>query len=157
NVTSYIDSSVTGGATYCYRVRAYNTAGDSAYSNQACGTGSADTQVPTVSISAPTAGSTVSGSSVTVSASASDNVGVVGVQFLLDGANLGSEDTTAPYSITWDTTTATNSTHNLSAVARDAAGNRTTSATVGVTVSNSASPTTGGLAAAYGFSEGTGT
>src|SRR5262245_34639405 len=39
NVTSYIDSSVTGGATYCYRVRAYNIAGDSAYSNQACGTG----------------------------------------------------------------------------------------------------------------------
>src|SRR5229473_5696965 len=161
NVTSYIDSSLSGGAPYCYQVRAYNTAGDSAYSNQACGTASADTQAPTVSISAPTAGATVSGSSVTVSASASDNVGVVGVQFLLDGANLGSEDTTAPYSITWNTTTATNSTHNLAAVARDAAGNKTTSATVGVTVSNSTSSpppsTPGGLVAAYSFNEGNGT
>jgi len=71
-------------------------------------------------------------------------------------ANLGSEDTTAPYSITWNTTTATNSTHNLAAVARDAVGNKTTSVTVGVTVSNSAPSTTGGLAAAYSFNEGSG-
>jgi len=88
-------------------------------------------------------------------------VGVVGVQFLLDGANLGSEDTIAPYSITWDTTTVTNGTHNLAAVARDAAGNRTMSATVGVTVSNSTSspppPTSSGLVAAYSFNEGNGT
>src|SRR5262245_8626561 len=38
NVTSYTDSSLTIGTTYCYRVRAYNTAGDSGYSNEACGT-----------------------------------------------------------------------------------------------------------------------
>src|SRR5262249_28182989 len=38
NVTSYTDSSLTTGTTYCYRVRAYNTAGDSGYSNEACGT-----------------------------------------------------------------------------------------------------------------------
>ena len=51
-----------------------------------------------------TSGATVSGTAVTVSATASDNVGVAGVQFKLDGANLGAEDTTAPYS----STTATN-------------------------------------------------
>src|SRR5712692_9645595 len=156
NVTSYIDPNLTGGATYCYQVRAYNTAGNSAYSNTACGTVSADTQPPTVSISAPVSGSTVSGSSVIVAALASDNVGVVGVQFLLDGANLGSESTIAPYSIIWDTTTATNSTHNLAAVARDAAGNKTTSASVGVTLRNSAPSTTAGLRAAYSFNEGSG-
>jgi hypothetical protein len=60
----------------------------------------------------------------------------VGVQFKLDGANLGAEDTTAPYSIAWNTTTTTNGTHTLTAVARDAAGNTTTSAPVTVTVSN---------------------
>jgi hypothetical protein len=38
NVTSYTDSSLTTGTTYCYRVRAYNTASDSGYSNEACGT-----------------------------------------------------------------------------------------------------------------------
>jgi uncharacterized repeat protein (TIGR02543 family) len=38
NITSFIDSTVTAGTTYCYRVRAFNTAGNSAYSNEACGT-----------------------------------------------------------------------------------------------------------------------
>ena len=90
---------------------------------------------------------------VTVSANASDNVGVVGVQFLLDGAALGAEDTVAPYSITWNAATATNGAHTLSALARDAAGNNTTSASVSVTVTGGVS----GLVAAYGFNEGTGT
>jgi hypothetical protein len=95
-----------------------------------------DTTAPTVSMTAPAAGATVSGN-VTVSASASDNVGVVGVQFLLDGANLGSEVTgSGPYSRSWNTTTASNGSHTLSARARDAAGNTTTSAGRSVTVSN---------------------
>ena len=49
------------------------------------------------SLTAPAGGATVSGT-VTVTANASDNVGVAGVQFKLDGANLGAEDTTSPYS-----------------------------------------------------------
>jgi len=96
-----------------------------------------DSTPPTVSMSAPAAGATVSGSTVTVSATASDNVGVVGVQFKLDGASLGAEDTTSPYSISWNTSTTGNGTHALTAVARDAAGNQTTSAARTVTVSNS--------------------
>src|SRR5207247_8522580 len=91
-----------------------------------------DTTPPAVSITAPTAGATVSGT-VTVTASASDNVGVVGVQFKLDGANLGAEVTSAPYSVSWNTTSANNGTHALTAVARDAAGN-TATASVSVTV-----------------------
>ena len=58
------------------------------------------------------------------------------MQFKLDGANLGAEDTTSPYSVTWNSTTATNGSHTLTAVARDAAGNSTTSAGVSVTVNN---------------------
>jgi hypothetical protein len=38
NVTSYMDNSVTRGVTHCYRVRAINSAGASAYSNEACAT-----------------------------------------------------------------------------------------------------------------------
>jgi hypothetical protein len=98
-----------------------------------------DNSAPTVTITAPTSGATVS-ATVTVSATASDNVGVVGVQFRLDGANLGAEDTTSLYSISWDTTTAGNGPHTLTAVARDAAGNATTSSGVSVTVSNSSPP-----------------
>ena len=91
---------------------------------------------PIVSISAPISGVTVAGTSVTVSANASDDVGVVGVQFKLNGNNLGAEDTTAPYSIPWDSTTATDGQHTITAVARDADGNMTTSANINVTVNN---------------------
>jgi hypothetical protein len=93
-----------------------------------------DTTKPTVSITSPASGSSVS-SAVSVSAAASDNAGVAGVQFRLDGSNLGTEDTSAPYAVSWDTTKAANGPHTLSAVARDAAGN-TATATVSVNVSN---------------------
>ncbi len=103
------------------------------------GGGSSDTTAPTVSLSAPSGGSTVSGS-VTVSANASDNVGVTSVQFKLDGNNLGSADSSSPYSTSWDTTGTSNGTHTLTAIATDAAGNSATAANVSVTVNN----TTGG-------------
>jgi hypothetical protein len=103
--------------------------------------GGGDTSAPTVSITAPADGATVTGPT-TVSANASDNVGVAGVQFLLDGSPLGSEDTTAPYSIPWNSSAATNGSHTLAARARDFAGNQTTSAVVHVTTSNAAPDTT---------------
>jgi sulfur relay (sulfurtransferase) complex TusBCD TusD component (DsrE family) len=90
---------------------------------------------PVVTLTAPVNSSTVSGS-VTVTADASDNGGVAGVQFKLDGANLGGEVTAAPYSVTWDTTAVADGTHTLTAVARDTAGNQTTAAAVNVMVSN---------------------
>ncbi|MBI3043009.1 MAG: hypothetical protein HYY78_09315 [Betaproteobacteria bacterium] len=96
---------------------------------------SADTTPPTVAVTSPASGATVSGT-ITVTASASDDVGVAGVEFQLDGVNGGAEDTAAPYAASWDTTAAANGTHTLTAVARDAAGNRTTSEPVTVTVSN---------------------
>jgi outer membrane protein assembly factor BamB len=98
-----------------------------------------DNTPPTVSLTAPTGGSTVSGT-ISVTANASDNVGVAGVQFKLDGASLGSEVTSSPYSVSWDTTTATNGTHVLTAVARDTSGNLTTSSPVTITVDNSTQP-----------------
>jgi hypothetical protein len=73
-----------------------------------------------------------------VSASATDNTGVAAVWFLLDGAALGAEVTTAPYAVAWDTTTVATGSHSLAAVARDAAGNTTTSGAVTVTVSQTA-------------------
>ncbi len=115
----------------------------------------ADTTPPTVSMTAPTAGATVTGT-VTVSASASDNVGVASVQFKLDGVNLGAEVTAAPYSVSWDTTTAPDGTHRLTAVARDAAGNSATSVPVNVTVSNGTT-TTSGAVGYWTFDEGAGT
>jgi flagellar hook assembly protein FlgD len=101
-----------------------------------------DTQAPTSSITAPANGATVS-ATVSVTANASDNVGVTRVEFWLDGA-LKSTDTTSPYAWSWDTTTATNASHALVAKAYDAANNIGTSATVSVTVSNGVPVNLGG-------------
>jgi hypothetical protein len=98
-----------------------------------------DTTGPSVSITNPVNGATVLGT-ITVSANASDNVGVAGVQFLLDGTNLGAEDTTSPYSITWDTTSAAGGSHILTARARDVAGNTVVSTPVNVAVTSTANP-----------------
>ena len=38
NVTTYTDTNLTDGATYCYRLAAFNSAGTSAYSAEGCGT-----------------------------------------------------------------------------------------------------------------------
>ena len=152
--TSYLDSPLAGG-TYYYRVTAQDAAGNvGPPSNQATATVTGDTTAPQVSITSPTAG-TVSGP-IAVNANASDNLAVAGVQFRRDGQNLGAEDTTAPYSVPWDTRNELNGTHVLTAVARDSAGNTSTSSPVTVTVSNE-SVSTAGLRAAYAFDEGSGT
>ena len=109
-----------------------------------------DTQSPTISITAPPAGN-VSGT-INVTATANDNVGVVGVQFLLDGNNLGAEDLTSPYSVSWNTALTTNGSHVLTARARDATGNTTTSSSVIVNINNNTN-----LVASYGFNENSGT
>jgi len=95
-----------------------------------------DTTAPTATLTTPASGAGVSGT-ITVSATTSDNVGVTGVQFRVDGNVVGVPDTTAPYSVQWDTRTAANGLHSITAVAQDAAGNSGTSAAVGVTVTNS--------------------
>lgn len=103
------------------------------------GSPSSDTTAPTVVMTAPSSGSAVSGTA-TVSATADDDTGVAGVQFLLDGVSLGAEDTSAPYAVSWNTALAADGAHVLSARVRDAAGNEGTSTAVSVTVSNPVPP-----------------
>ncbi len=91
-----------------------------------------DTTAPTVSLTAPTNGtSATSGTAVTLSASASDNVGVSKVEFLVNGSVVNT-DTSAPYSYSWSTTST--GSYTVAAKAYDAAGNTTTSAAVNVTL-----------------------
>jgi uncharacterized protein (TIGR03118 family) len=97
-----------------------------------------DTVPPTVTLTAPAAGN-VSGT-VAVTATADDNVGVTQVEFFAGATSLG-VDTTAPFSVNWDTTTVANGAAALTAVAQDAANNETTSAAVNVTVDNAAAVT----------------
>jgi hypothetical protein len=91
-----------------------------------------DTMAPQVAIGAPQAGEIVSGQ-VTILAEASDNTAVLGVQFQINGDDLGPEDTTNTFSTAWDTTTVENGLYVITALARDAAGNiGTTAVTVRV-------------------------
>ncbi len=88
---------------------------------------------PSIAMTAPTSGSTASGS-VTVSANVTGPVPIASVQFLLDGQPLGAADTTSPYSVSWTVGSATPSTHWLSAQARDGRGLFRTAVPVPVTV-----------------------
>ena len=134
---SYTDTGLAASTTYSYTVSAYDAAGNTSAQSApvSATTATADTQAPTVSITSPANNQTVSGAT-TITANAADNVGVVGVQFQLDGGSLGAEKTSPPYSINWDTTQTANGSHVLTAVARDAAGNKTSSSAVTVTTNN---------------------
>jgi glucose/arabinose dehydrogenase len=78
---------------------------------------------PTVSITNPANGAIVARkANVTITATASDNVGVTRVDFLVNGA-LQCTDTSAPYSCNWRVPGAANKTYQLQARAFDQAGN----------------------------------
>ena len=145
---------LTNGSSYAFYVRCQDTSTNPTTSDFGITftVAAPDSVPPTVSLTAPANSATVA-ATVNVNANAADNTGVIGVQFLLDGNNLGAEDTSSPYSVAWDTTSATNGSHTLTARARDAAGNQTTSAPVTVTVTN----TLAGPLVAYGLNETSGT
>jgi len=98
-----------------------------------------DTTLPVVSISNPVSNATLS-SSVSVSANASDNVGVKRVDFYVNGA-LRASVNTSPYNFNWDTLAESNASYVLSCKAYDAAGNMGSSSNVSVTVNNPVSDT----------------
>jgi arylsulfatase A-like enzyme len=121
-------------------------AGDRLCSGSSCRPGggtppSADATAPTVEVTSPVSPS-LSGlsrfinRSVFLGAFASDNLGIAGVQYKVDGVNVGTEDVESPYTVTWDTTTVADGAHLITAVARDAAGNTATSVAEQVTVDN---------------------
>ena len=114
-----------------------------------------DLQAPVVDLTTPVAGVTLHGL-VSVMAAASDDVGVAGVQFKVDGAPAGAEDVEAPYEALWDTAAASNGSHIVSAVARDAVGHETTTTAV-VTVENDAAPPTVALSNPTGGAQLSGT
>lgn len=99
-----------------------------------------DTTPPTVTLDAPSSGTTVSGN-ISLNATAADDVGVASVRFLVDGASIGSDVTTPPFAIFWNSAGVADGTHTLTATARDAAGNATTSAVVTISTVNTSVPT----------------
>jgi hypothetical protein len=92
---------------------------------------------PTVQITSPTQGETVS-AVITVGATATAQIGVPRVQFYVDGVPLGAAVTNPPFMISWNTQTVPGGPHALSAIATDEFGLAgTNTAPVTVTVDNS--------------------
>jgi uncharacterized delta-60 repeat protein len=133
-------TSPLGDGPHAFEVRATDAAGN-VDPSPATRSFIVDATSPDVTVTAPADGATVSGN-VAVTADAHDNTIVAGVQFTLDGMSLGIEDTVAPYAATWDTRTAANGPHVLSALARDSAGNLAAATDVSVSVDNDKSSPT---------------
>lgn len=93
-----------------------------------------DTTAPAASITAPANAAVISGTQ-TITATATDAVGVTKVELYIDGQLKGT-DTTSPYSFSYDTNTLTNASHTIQVKAYDAANNVGTSASRTVTVKN---------------------
>jgi serine protease len=89
--------------------------------------------LPTVTITTPNGGSTVSGT-VSIAADASDDNGVASIEFKVNGTSIGT-DGSAPYTASWDTTSAQNDTYTVSAIATDSVG-QTASHSINLTVGN---------------------
>ena len=145
DVTSYVDDNLANTATYCYRVNAFNDAGNSAYTNEACGTTPATSPPPSGNtISTNIANGTIlSGSSVVWTATPSGSP--VRVEFFIDGVFLWTENV-SPYQFNGDpsgtlnTNTLSNGSHQLK-VRAIYSDNSTAEQTVTVTAANAATPT----------------
>ncbi|GAA1595368.1 hypothetical protein GCM10009789_56730 [Kribbella sancticallisti] len=96
-------------------------------------------RAPRAVVSEPAAGQLVAGTAAVLSAAAGDDRRVDKVEFLVDGAVVAT-DTAAPWTVTWNSTTAAAGNHTVSVRATDDAGNVTTSAGSSILVDNSASP-----------------
>jgi hypothetical protein len=143
NSSTFADVLLEPEQTYCYRVQAFNSAGASAWSNEACavapglpadagvggvdaGTGSgSDTTPPTIALTAPADGAVVrAGAQVALRATANDDVGVTAVDFSING-NVVCSDTSAPFACVWNvSSTRRRVTYTVEATAHDAAGNQ---------------------------------
>jgi len=155
-VTSHSEllSGLTAFTLYHYRVKSKDALGNLAISSNSTFT-TADATAPAVSVSAPANGALVQGT-ITVSAIASDNVGVTKVEFYKDADAIPyATDTSSPYDASINTTTVTDGSHSLTAKAYDAANNVTTSTAVTVTVDNTGPVLSGTTASSITHSSAT--
>ncbi|HNX51466.1 MAG TPA: S8 family serine peptidase, partial [Thermoanaerobaculaceae bacterium] len=126
--------------TWSIRVKGYNVPGNGVsgttsqpYALVISGISGGTCNLPTVSVSAPTAGATLTGT-VTLSANVTADPAATQVDFLVDGSVVGS-DTTSPWSISWNSASVSDGSHTITARATNSCGSAT-SAGVAVTTSN---------------------
>ncbi|MBJ6749835.1 Ig-like domain-containing protein, partial [Geomonas anaerohicana] len=132
DVTTASIGSLDPAHSYSFAVTAYNAAGEeSAYSNVVT---VAEMQAPSTALTYPANAATVAGT-VSVTADATDNVGVSKVEFYVNGA-LKATVPSSPYVYSWDTSALPAGSYTLMTKAYDAAGNIGQSQTITVTVAN---------------------
>ena len=131
---SYTDTGLTPATNYTYSVAAFDAAGNNSSQTMSVSatTGGA---LPTVSVTLPAANQMVSGTTM-ISANATGSPSVAGVQFQLDGVNVGAQLTSAPYATGWNTSQTSDGSHVVTAVAVDSAGNHVVSSGITVMVNN---------------------
>ena len=88
-----------------------------------------DSIPPNVSLTSPLINTVIHGSSVTLTSTSSDNIGVTRLQFKVDNINVGSSGVTSPYSISWDSTSVADGFHTIAIDAYDSSGNITSYST----------------------------
>ncbi|MBP9695123.1 MAG: fibronectin type III domain-containing protein [Candidatus Magasanikbacteria bacterium] len=160
NIVTYVDSGLSANQYYGYRVRAVNSRGDSAYTNEAGTTTRTATVVtpaptttpatpppqatnvaPTVSLTSPSNNTSVTaGTSVSLIATATDSDGTITSVEFLNGSTVLGSDATSPYSFTW--TNVQSGTYTLTARATDNSAAQTVSSPVSLTVNSATVPVT---------------
>ncbi|HEU4923038.1 MAG TPA: Ig-like domain-containing protein, partial [Burkholderiales bacterium] len=130
-----LDTRNFSNGSHTLRAVAYDAAGASASTQITVNIQNGTTNTPpSVSITSPTSGATVKGTSVSCAANASDSNGIKQVQFYLDSALIRTE-LSSPYNCSFDSTKLSNASHTLRAVATDSLG-ATSSTQVSFNVSN---------------------
>ena len=139
-ITNYTDTPVSPTFTYNYQVQARDVAGNlSARSEVASVTTPADTTPPSVTLTAPAAGTTVNGT-VTISANATDNAAIAHVDFLVNDQVIGTTEE-PPFAVSWDSTTVPDGNVTIAARAVDIASNPSSEDSRTISVNNSVIPT----------------
>jgi hypothetical protein len=133
--TGALDTTTLANGPHTLKATALDAGGKSSSASVAVNVQNADSSPPSVSISSPAPGTTLSGT-VTVSGTASDNVQVASVAISVDGGAYQTAQGNTSWSYTLVTASYSNGGHNLSARVTDAAGN-VSSASVAVTIQNS--------------------
>ena len=127
NSVSFLEADLAAATTYDYRIAAFNTSGQSGYSNIASATtwsSTMDTTPPSVQFVTPANGATVP-VMVSVKITASDNVAISGITFRVDGVTK-CQTTSSVLTCNWNTRKLTAGNHTLTAVAVDSSGNSST-------------------------------
>jgi len=144
------------GGTHIIKVTAKDAAGNSAsasiqvivYNGSGGGGTITDITPPSITILTPINGTTFNmGDNVNITTSATDNVGISSVSFSIDGT-LWAIKTISPYSYNWSAINVLSGTHTITATAKDAAGNSTSTTNL-ITINTIITPPVSGVPSSF--------